>query len=77
MEKNQKSRDFRDISKITATNVLRPDPYPEKNHRDFRAVIFGAKAFFTGNRVFSIFEKKKRIKNSDLRKRRESFKRKK
>ena len=28
--KNRKLRDFRDISKISGTNVLRPDTYPEK-----------------------------------------------
>ena len=42
-KKNQKSRDFQDISKISGMNVRRLDTYPEKNHRDFRTVIFGTK----------------------------------
>ena len=68
-EKIRKSSDFRDISKIIGMNVCRPDTYPEKNLRDFRTVIFGAKIFFTENQYFSIFAKKW-IKNSCLWKRR-------
>ena len=45
--KNRKSRDFRNISKISGMNVRRPDTYPEKNHRDFRTVIFGAENHFS------------------------------
>ena len=64
-------------TEISGTNVLRKDPYLEKNHPDFRTVIFGAKTFFTENRIFSIFaeKKKKWIKNSYFWKRRVSLKR--
>ena len=57
-KKIPKSRDFRDISKISGTNVSRSDTYPEKNNLDFRTVIFRVKKFFAENRIFSIFAKK-------------------
>ena len=56
-------------------NVRRPDTYPEKNHRDFRTVIFGAKKFFTKNRIFSIFANKLDKKKSYFWKRTVSFER--
>ena len=57
-KKNRKSHNFRDISKISRTNVLRFDTYMEKNHCDFLMVIFSVKKFFMENRVFLIFAKK-------------------
>ena len=56
-KKIRESCNFWDISKISRTNVRQPDTYLEKNHCDFRTIIFGAKKFFTENRV-SIFAKK-------------------
>ena len=66
-KKNSKiTRDFRDISKISGTIIHRPDTYLEKNHCDFRTVIFGAKKLSTKNRVFFIFAKNSYFKKKGL-----------